>query len=129
MGQKRSIPGLSGSGPSTSWAPGLHLINAGPVSGTATTVSPIFNANGLDNIGLQVSFSGTMVGTLSVQCSIDNQNYVDLTFSPPLAQPSGTNISYLIDLNQLPFPYLRVSYTNSSGAGTLDVYLSAKDLN
>ena len=99
------------------------------VSGTATVNSETFNCSNLDNLGLQIAFAGTMTGTLTVNCSIDNKNFAALTFTPPVSQPSGSNLSYLIDLNQLPFPYLQVSYTNASGSGTLDVYLSAKDLN
>lgn len=129
MGQKNALPGKSSSGPSNQWPPGLELMNAVAVSSTNTYTSPTFNAANLDNLGMQVNFVGTMTGTLSVQCSIDNKNYIPLTFNPMLTQPSGSSLSYLIDLNQLPFPYVQVSYTNSSGSGTLTVYLSAKDLN
>lgn len=129
MGQKNALPGKSSSGPSNQWPAGLELMNAVAVSGAATFDSSIFNAANLDNIGIQLSFVGTMVGTVSVQCSIDNVNYIDLTFIPALAQPNGSNLSYLISLNQLPYPYTKVHYVNSSGSGTLTAFLSAKDLN
>lgn len=122
MGVKRVIPGINGK-------PGLHLIDTGSMTGTATLLSTVFNANNLDNVGLQVSWTGTPTGVLSVQCSVDAANYIDLTFNPAITQPSGSAASYLIDLNQVPFPYVRVKYVNSSGSGTLDVWLSAKDIN
>lgn len=129
MGQKNCIPGKSASGPQSSWGAGFHLMSAVAVSGTATATSQTFNAANLDNLGLQVTFTGTMTGTLTVVCSIDNVNYDALTFNPVLVQPAGSAIRYLINLNQLPFPYMRVVYANASGSGTLDVYLSAKDVN
>lgn len=134
MGQKRSIPALVGTeNPNILLPPkpGIQIMNQA-VSGTNTYNAPSpqpFNAANLDNLGLQVTFTGTMAGTLSVMCSIDGKNYQSLTFSPVLSQPAGSNLSYLIDLNQLPFPYLQIQYINASGSGTLIVYLSAKDLN
>jgi hypothetical protein len=131
MGVKNAIPGKI-SNPnnlSSQWPAGLELMDAVALSSTNTVTSPTFNASNLDNVGLQVTFAGTMVGTITVNCSIDNVNFQPLTFAPALAQPAGSNLSYLISLNQVPFPYIQVSYTNSGGSGTLTVYLSAKDLN
>lgn len=83
----------------------------------------------MDNLGLQVSFVGTMTGTLSVEGSVDKVNFDALTFNPVLGQPAGSATRYLIDINQFPWPWLRVSYTNSSGSGTLTVGIFSKDLN
>jgi len=98
------------------------------VSGTNTVHSDSTNINQQHNIGLHIRFIGTMVGTLIVECSNDNVNFEPLTFIPPLTQPTGTNLSYLVDLNQVPFWYVRVSYTNSSGSGTLNSVMTSKDL-
>lgn len=122
MGVKRTLPGQVGN-------PGLELMTAVPVSSTNTYTSTTFNANFLDNIGLQITFVGTMTGTLTVTCSIDNKNFIPLTFSPTLSQPAGSNLSYLISLNQIPYPYIQVAYTNASGSGTLTVFLAGRDLN
>jgi hypothetical protein len=133
MGNKKALPGRQ-PGPSSQWAPGYNLswpVTPGPVSvsSTNTYTSETFNCADFDNIGLQVEFVGTMTGTLVVNCSIDNANWTSLTFNPALSQPAGSSLTYLIDLNQLPFPYLQLSYTNSSGSGTLAVFVSGKDLN
>lgn len=129
MGAKNTIPGKSNAGPQNQWPKGYHLMSTVAVSGTATVNSEVFNISNLDNVGIQINFVGTMTGTLTVNCSIDNANFIALTFSPALSQPAGSNLSYLINLNQVPYPYVRLSYTNATGSGTLDVYLSAKDLN
>lgn len=109
--------------------PRFHLINAGVMTGTATVTSNSVNIENLDNIGLQVSWTGTAHGTISVICSIDNVNYIALTFDPVLTQPAGASGSYLIDLNQVPFSFLKVSYTNASSTGVLDVWIVGKDVN
>lgn len=102
--------------------------NAQAVSGTTTYNSPITDINQQHNIGLDIRFTGTMTGTLTVNCSNDGVVFNSLTFNPALAQPAGSNLSYLIDLNQVPFKFLQVSYVNSSGSGTLTSILSSKDL-
>jgi hypothetical protein len=131
MGQKRTLPSRIGD-------PGLHLITNGVMTGTNVILSsdpkPIgigqpFNLQNLDNIGLQVSWTGTPVGIIEVLCSIDNVNFLPLTFNPALAQPAGAPGAYLIDLTQVAFPYLTFRYTNTSGSGVLNVWLCAKDLN
>lgn len=132
MGKKNAIPGTPtspGSPLTGKLIPGLTLMNAVPVSSTNIYTSVPFNATNLDNIGLDIIFTGTMTGNLYVTCSIDGIDYQPLTFNPVLPQPSGTNLEYLVSLNQLPFPYLEIYYINVSGTGTLTVKLSAKDLN
>ncbi len=106
-----------------------HLINAGSMTGTATILSSAQNVVNFDNLGLQVDWTSTAVGTLSVLGSVDGVTFHALTFSPALSQPAGTAGGYIIDLNQFPWPYLQVKYVNSSSSGTLDVWLCSKDLN
>lgn len=131
MGQKRTLP-------SRDRDPGLQIITNGVMTGTNVILSsnapPVgvgkeFNLQNLDNIGLQVEWTGTPTGILEVQCSINNALFRSLTFNPALTQPTGSAGGFLINLNQLPWPYLLFKYTNSSGSGVLNVWLSAKDLN
>ncbi len=129
MSGKNAVPGQPPANqPISQWAPGPQILSAS-VSSTNTYVSLTQAVANKDNVGLQIIFAGTMVGTLTVNCSIDNVHFDALTFSPVLTQPSGSALRYLIDLNQVPFPYFNVSYTNASGSGTLSVFFSAKDLN
>lgn len=110
----------------------FELFNAshpGTMTGTSTIHSAKTQIQQLDNVGLQISWTGTAVGTISVECSNDDVTYYSLTFSPALTQPAGTAGGYLVDLNQNPFIWVRVSYVNSSGSGTLSAILSAKDVN
>lgn len=88
-----------------------------------------------DNLGLQVKWtSSDAVGTIAVEGSINYDphfgtgDFYALTFDPVLTQPNSNNGGYLININQFPWPYLRVTYTRSSGDGTLLVNLSAKGI-
>lgn len=108
---------------------GYHLITAGVMTGTTTITSATYNIVNLDNMGLQVIWTGTAVGTITVNCSIDGVTFDALTFTPALTQPAGVAGHYIINLNQVPFPFLNVAYTNTSGSGTLDVWLFGKDVN
>jgi hypothetical protein len=102
------------------------------VTGTNTYHSPVSEVSQQHNIGLDITFTGTMIGTLTVEgCNAQEgkpQVFKALTFNPALSQPSGSNLSYLVNVNQFPFRYFRVSYVNSSGSGTLSIVMTSKDL-
>jgi hypothetical protein len=102
---------------------------AGTMSGTNTIYSQILDISRMDNQGLEVTWTGTPAGTFSVMVSNSGINFYALTFNPVLTQPAGSAGGYAIDLNQLPFKYVMLQYTNISGTGTLTVYGQQKDLN
>jgi len=102
--------------------------SATAVSGTNTYHSAPTDINQMHNLGLDITFIGTMAGTLTVEACNDNINFKALTFNPVLSQPAGSGLAYLIDLNQVPWQYIRTSYVNSSGSGTLTSILTSKDL-
>src|SRR5271165_3434178 len=94
----------------------------GAMSGTNTIYTQIVDVSRMDNCGLEVTWTGTPTGTFSVMVSNSGINFYSLTFNPLLAQPSGSASGYAIDLNQLPFKYFMLQYTNTSGTGSLTVY-------
>lgn len=102
--------------------------NAQAVSGTTTYTSPAANILYQHNVGLDIRFTGTMAGILTVNCSNDGVVFTSLTFDPVLSQPSGSNLNFLVDLNNVPFQFVNVAYTNASGSGTLTSILTSKDL-
>lgn len=105
------------------------MIVDGVMTGLAVVTSAPSNVSYVDNIGLQISWTGNPTGDIEILGSIDGENFVPLTFNPIVTQPSGTAGDTLIDLNQYPFPWIQVQYTNASGDGTLQVWISGKDLN
>lgn len=106
---------------------------SGTVSGTMASTnviySQILDVSKMDNQGLEVTWTGTAVGVFEVFVSNSGVSFYALTFNPVLAQPAGSAGGYAIDLNQLPFKYMMLKYTNSSGSGVLTVYGQQKDLN
>lgn len=104
-------------------------IYVGTMSGTNTIYSQILDVSRMDNLGLEVAWTGTAVGVFSILTSVSAVNWNALTFSPPLPQPAGADAGYCVSLNQLPFKYILLEYVNSSGAGTITVADQNKDLN
>ena len=86
----------------------FQLITNGVMTGTATITSPIQNVQNFDNLGLQLTWTGTPTGTLSILGSVDGVNFYALSFTnPALIQPAGSASGYLVNLNQFPWPYLQ----------------------
>jgi hypothetical protein len=101
----------------------------GAMTGTSTIYSQILDISRMDNMGLEVAWTGTPAGVFQVMVSNSGINFFALTFNPVLAQPSGSAGGYAVDLNQLPFKYIMLQYTNATGTGVLNVYGQEKDLN
>jgi len=104
-------------------------VTNGVMTGTNTIYSQIIDVSRMDNIGLEVEWSGTPTGTFSILVSNSGIQFNTMTFSPLLGQPSGSAASMGIDINQIPFKYMFLQYVNSSGFGVLNVYGQMKDLN
>lgn len=112
------------------------MIRNGVMTGTASLLSAAQSLTSLDNAGIEITWTGTPTGTISILGSVSEIildapaiNYYELSFNPALGQPAGSADGYLIDLNQFPFPYVKVQYVNNSGSGVLNAYLFGKDLN
>ena len=101
-------------------------MTAGDMSGNL--LSDATNIKRLDNFGIQLVWTGVPVGTFDIQASIDGVSYTSLSFSSPITA-SGTASSTLINLNQIPYAWVRVAYTATSGTGSLDITIMGKDLN
>lgn len=101
----------------------------GTMASTNTIYTQIMDVSRMDNIGLEVTWTGTPTGTFQVMASNSAINFYALTFNPVLTQPAGSAGGYVIDLNQFPFKWIMLQYTNSSGSGSLTVYGQCRDLN
>lgn len=99
------------------------------VSGTNTVYSQIIKTTRFDNIGVEFTWTGTTVGTFSVLVSNSGTNFYPLTFSPAITQPSGTAGGFAVNVNQTPFKYICLQYTNASGTGTINAVGDNRDLN
>jgi hypothetical protein len=104
-------------------------INPAKVSGamSADIVGPTTTIDVVDQVCFQVAWtSSNAVGVISVQGSVDGETFSDLTFTTALAQPASNSSGYLINLALIPFTYIRVKYTRTSGTGNMTVSMSVK---
>jgi hypothetical protein len=113
----------------------FQTITAGDMSQSSIT-SKVTNILNLDNVGIQLNWSGAPVGTFAIQVSMDYQqdaqgnvtkagNWVSIALSPALAA-AGSGDSAYADLAGLSAPWIRVVYTKTSGTGTLNAFISGK---
>jgi hypothetical protein len=110
-------------------------ITNGNMSGALT--SPVTSIKYLDNILMEFVATGAPAGTYSVEVSADYQqdlegnvinagNWTPLDFTPsPIIAAAGTVV---IDMNQLPAPFIRAKWTPTSGSGVLNMFISAKEV-
>lgn len=115
----------------------FHLVSATSMAADITSIPT--NGTFQDNVGIQVKWvSSDGVGVISIQGSINavvNQagtlvsgDWYDLTFNPVLTQPNSNSGGYLINLNQVPYNFIRVKYTRTSGTGTFDAWITEKEI-
>jgi hypothetical protein len=98
--------------------------------------SLVTNIEHLDNIALQLHYTGVPVGVFYVEFSldydVDNQGvvrnsgtWVPIDFGSPVAA-AGAADDIFFDLNQVAGPWIRMRYAATSGSGTLQAFISGK---
>jgi len=101
-----------------------------------TLTSGAVEVRNQDNIGIQLHWTGTPTGTFAVQVSANHNedingniltagNWVSIPLLPAIAAAGAADDAY-IDLNQLSAAYIRIVYTRTGGAGSLDAFVTAK---
>ena len=123
-------------GSSRRFLKGFQTITNGDMTGDLT--STVTNILGMDNVGIQIEWTGspTSTGTFQVQVSSDyNQDaqgnvlnsghWVNVALNPAPGVSTGSPI--YINITGLAAPWIRVTYTHGgSGAGTLQAWISGK---
>jgi hypothetical protein len=103
--------------------------------GANITSNPV-NIKNQDNVGVQLHWTGTPVGTFGVQISSNHiqdpvgnvlfeGNWVTLPLSPAITAVGSGDDAY-IDLNQMSAQWVKVIYTRTSGTGSVDAVTVAK---
>jgi hypothetical protein len=119
----------------------------GVMAGTSTLTSAVTDIRFLDDVGYQFVWTGTPVGTFSIQVSADyfqdiNGNVVNpgnwisliltywngAVFVTSSSIPTTVGSPIYIDLALLSAPWIRAQYTNISGAGVLTATITAKEI-
>lgn len=112
----------------------FHFVAAHSLAATFTSTPVEIKLQ--DNVGVELIWTGTPVGTFNIQVSMNYQvdmfgnvtnvgNWVTLTLNPGITASGAGDVAY-IELNQLSAPYIRLQYVRTGGAGTVDGYVTAK---
>jgi hypothetical protein len=117
----------------------LKYQNFTSASMATSLTSPVTSVEFLDNIGIQLNFTtADAVGAFAVEISADYQqdtegnvtnagNWIPLTLSPSPAA-AGASSQIYIDITQTSSPWMRVTYTRTSGTGTLNGWIVGKQI-
>ena len=101
----------------------VKVLDAQTLAATVTKDLPeLFAYYGL---AIQINFSqgNNCVGSLKLQVSIDDVNFVD--YAPFTAITSFTSSAlFFLDDKMFPFKDARLVYTRTSGTGTMDVWVA-----
>lgn len=126
--------------------PVFQTVTAGDMS-TASITSAVTNIQILDDIGVQLNWTGSPVGNFRVQISADHAqdingnvtvagNWTPLTltywdgaaWATSVDIPTSLGSPIYFDMALLSAPWIRVLYTKTSGTGTLSAFITAKVL-
>jgi len=110
------------------------LLNAQSTASSFDTYSNPTNVDYLDNVGIQVVWTGTTVGVLEVYGSNDAANAQQGKYPTnwskfefgAVINVDTTNSDLLIHMNQLPYSWIALKYTATSGTGTMTAKLTVK---
>lgn len=110
----------------------FKMIDDGDASADITS-SPTSTIH-MDKASIRIEWSGTPVGTVAIQAQqrkkderIVEANWFDVDLGSTVTI-DGTDTEHQILFNELPFTDLRVKYTSTSGTGTINVKISAKQV-
>lgn len=90
----------------------------------------------LDNVAIQFNWSGEISGSFLIQGSVDYnpglpqtgqfQNGAWNTYTLSATPTTSSGSSYLVNMQGLAVPYMRVQYLHSSGTGVVSAYVFSK---
>lgn len=124
----------------------FQVITSGDMAAASIT-STVSSIEFLDDIGYQFNWSGSPVGLISIEVSADHKqdaqgnvtvagNWVPLLFSywngsafvTATSIPTSVGSPVYIDLALLSAPWIRAKYTKTSGTGTINAFITAKQV-
>lgn len=110
-------------------------------------VSSVSDIQILDNIGFHLLFTGAPTGNFQIEVSVDYaedtlknvtnpgewvpvvlEYWNGAAITQDVSIPASVGSPIYIDLNFVSAPYIRCSYTATAGTGTLNAYITAKQI-
>lgn len=103
----------------------ISIVSSGDMSSNVTSSS--VNIQFQDFVSIEVLITGSPTGTLAVEGSHDNVNFIAYPLAADSTITAGSPSRFLIENHQvLPSPYIRLTYTATSGSGTMNATLTAR---
>jgi hypothetical protein len=91
---------------------------SGAMTGTSTITGEAYDVGSLEGFAFQPVWTGTPTGTFTILASLDGVNFDSIGASIP-QNPAGSAGNTYIPIYASCAKYLKLSYTNASGTGTL----------
>lgn len=101
----------------------VALLTAGDMSSGTDLVSNPLDIEFLTQVGVQAVYTGSPVGTFTLEASMDNNTYTTISGSSVSITTSGSLIQ---NYPNLAYRYIRARYHKTSGTGALTVTFGAK---
>lgn len=92
--------------------------------GAVSQLSGVADLGDLHRFAVQVTFTGTLAGTLTLQASLDKVVWVDVKDSD---QVVAAGDSHIWDVQSAGYQYVRASWAYASGAGTIACTIHIKE--
>jgi hypothetical protein len=105
-----------------------NIFDSEAVSGAGTYRSDTIDMLCMQTAAFEIQWTGDPTGTLSVDGSNEGTVWYPTGTDVNGPMGNGATDNTLVDLQRVSFRYLSLSYTNSSGSGTLTVKAIAKGL-
>ena len=99
------------------------IVTNGDMTGNIT--SSVIDLSQTDGYAIFAQWTGTPVGTIKIQVSVDGTNFVDLANSQMNVSGAGNVMWEVITAM---YDKVQVVYTAGSSTGTLDVQINGKGL-
>lgn len=94
---------------------------------TTTQTTAVSNINSADKLSYHIKFSTNNSGTFDVQVrNNEADDWASLNFGSPLTMTADNEALFL--LSEVPFHQIRLVWTPSSGAGTMDCWIKSKSV-
>lgn len=94
------------------------------VSMTTNLTSVTIDLSETTGYALHAIWTGAPVGTISANGSDDGINFVSVASNPT----GGTSGQYLLNVEKIHYRYVQITYTFTSGTGSLTAYVSARSI-
>lgn len=104
-----------------------ELLLLASVAATSNRTSGQFDLVDLTTYAVQVNFSdgaGDLVGSLKLQCSLDNSTWVDVSGS---TQAITASADHVWDVTASGYRYFRAVWTFTSGTGNIEIKAFVKE--